>query len=265
MRKDMAKVVVEKPRRNRDAEDFVKGRKLALDDLPQYEGMKAGRRRGWSRKEFSETLNPLRRYLESQIGRRWNDVYSDICANINPNNTVQQHVLTHVFDFVEVHTFRHTDGKVYANDRYFYGHHLGRELSGLYVDPDDGILRYVQPRRRSRFEPFKRSEDYVPLGYERAYQRLNGIWFEVLYTVLPDAEVMSYIDEKTGRQMYRYIEPMRGLDVIAGKWHTPEIYPKKNRFAHFKRPMTTRELKAAGLVNVPDLQLAPTRRRGEHH
>jgi hypothetical protein len=57
----MANVGVECVRLNHYAESNVKGRKLAFDDMPHYEGMKAGRRRGRNRKKFGDNLNPLRR------------------------------------------------------------------------------------------------------------------------------------------------------------------------------------------------------------
>jgi len=240
MRKDMAKVVVECPRLNHYAESNVKGRKLDFDDMPYCEGMKAGRRRGWNRKSFSENLNPLRRYLERQVGRLWNDVFSEICENINPNSTVQQHVRSHIFNFVEINTYRGNDGNVHAEGTRYFFH-------DLYVDPDDGILRGTQ-RRRHRY-PSKPMEDYISFGYERAYHRLSGIWFEVFYTVLPESIVVECIDEKTGAKHYRRIPPTFGVDVVNGKWSTPSIYSHMNRFAHAKRPLTTRELKKAGLVN----------------
>ncbi|MDR3450780.1 MAG: hypothetical protein P4M15_13725 [Alphaproteobacteria bacterium] len=67
MREDMARVIVEhpriKPRNNR------KGRRLKSEDLPKHEGMRRCNGLRGGRKELNENLAPLRRYLESQVGR----------------------------------------------------------------------------------------------------------------------------------------------------------------------------------------------------
>jgi hypothetical protein len=152
---------------------------------------------------------------------------------------VQQHIRSHIFNFVEINTYRGDDSKVYATVRRYF-------FNDLYVDPDDGILRDM-PRRRLRY-PSTPVEDYIFLSYERAYQRLSGIWFEVRYSVLPESIVVEDIDEKTGETCYRRIPPTF-VDVVNGKWGTPSIYSDLNRFAQAKRPLTTHELKRAGLVN----------------
>jgi hypothetical protein len=53
-----------------------------------------------SAKELNENLSPLRRYLERQVGRPWNKVYSEIAEHLRPDNVVQQHVRDHLRNFV---------------------------------------------------------------------------------------------------------------------------------------------------------------------
>ena len=74
MRSDMAKVIVERPRI--PAFKSRKGRRQALEDLPVQEGMRRARALRGDLKELNENLKPLRRYLERQVGRRWDKVYS---------------------------------------------------------------------------------------------------------------------------------------------------------------------------------------------
>ena len=50
-----------------------------------------------SNKELNENLAPLYRFVQSQVGRPWNKIYSEIREFTNSNNTVQQHVLDHLF------------------------------------------------------------------------------------------------------------------------------------------------------------------------
>ena len=100
MRPDMAKVIVERPRR---LEGFSrKGRVLPPDDLPSHEGMRLRHVRNWGGKVLNENLAPLRRYLERQVVRPWNKVYAEISAHLRPTSAVQQHVRDHLHHFVAV-------------------------------------------------------------------------------------------------------------------------------------------------------------------
>ena len=47
-------------------------------------------------KWLNEHLGPLRRYLDSQVGRPWDKVFSEICAHIDRSSAVQDHVRDHV-------------------------------------------------------------------------------------------------------------------------------------------------------------------------
>jgi hypothetical protein len=71
----MAKIIVERSRHGGDGGKSrpMKGwyKNTPLEDRPTKEGMK--RPYGWG-KELNENLEPLKRYLRSQVGRPWNDV-----------------------------------------------------------------------------------------------------------------------------------------------------------------------------------------------
>src|SRR6266404_9494791 len=95
MRTDMYKVIVERPRRGK------RPRPLAIrfrNDLlgPAHLGMRAA----YDHRELNENLNPLRRYLRTQVGRPWSKVFSEICATIDRRNTVQQHIHQHIDQFI---------------------------------------------------------------------------------------------------------------------------------------------------------------------
>ena len=76
MREDMARVIVERPRKG--GHRSRGSRRQEYEDLPAHEGM----RRPWAvrgdEKELNENLAPLRRYLARQVGRPWSKVYSEI-------------------------------------------------------------------------------------------------------------------------------------------------------------------------------------------
>src|SRR5215510_1577917 len=144
MRPDMHKVVIERPRWNPGP--GKQGRRANLPDelLPKFEGI---RRPHTQRKGLTDLLGPLRRWLHSQVGRPWNDVYSEACAVINPDSIIRAHVKTHLLQFVERNTFMH-ERKVSVVDTHRGGgirpvvaRRFGR--SAFYVHPETGLLEEI--------------------------------------------------------------------------------------------------------------------------
>src|SRR5262245_12272313 len=123
MRKDMSKVIVERPRVGRAWAGLKPGRTrvVADDDGEPLRTSKGAAREPKGRerrtKALNENLNPLRRYLAAQVGRPWNTVYAEISQHLKPSSTVQQHVRDHLDDFVAVKT-RMKGGKVVITPRY---------------------------------------------------------------------------------------------------------------------------------------------------
>lgn len=150
MRKDMAKVIVERPRRgSRGPFKYGRSRNVPLDDLPSKVAM--GRALDGAvrdRRELNENLKPLKRYLRSQVGRRWDAVYRDISRELRATSAVQQHVRDHVWEEVECVVEVGAKGRVWAFNavRWAAG---WRELrrGELYVDPRSGVLKVVRRRR----------------------------------------------------------------------------------------------------------------------
>jgi NADPH-dependent ferric siderophore reductase len=100
-------------------------------------------------KDFTDKLGPLRRWLESQVGRNWDRIYSEIKA-VFPNTNKQNHHLieTHLLHEVEHNVFVEKSGKgrrVYTVPRYGFGR---RELlaGDIYVDPQTHVLMRYKRR-----------------------------------------------------------------------------------------------------------------------
>src|ERR1043165_2584502 len=117
MRTNMHKVVIERPRWNPGPPKFGRAANLPDELLPKYQRMRQVYK---CRKAFTDLLGPLRRWLRSQVGRPWNDVYSEACAVIKPNSPIRAHVKTHLLEFVERNTFIHA-GKVCILDTSYRG------------------------------------------------------------------------------------------------------------------------------------------------
>ncbi len=154
MRADMAKVIVERPRLKGWAWNKPKGyqrqlRRCGEEGPPSREGIKA---RWQSRtKSFNEHLGPLRRYLDKQVGRPWDKVYSEICAHIDRGSVVQKHVHTHIEQYVARNVIL-IDGVPCNGDGSFQ---YGKPLQQLgyphwYVCPRTGLLRRVKLTSRKR-------------------------------------------------------------------------------------------------------------------
>jgi hypothetical protein len=88
-------------------------------------------------KVFNENLHPLERYLLAQVGRPWNDVYSEIAQNLKTSSTTQQHLRMHALWTVHTNVKMHTDGRMLDITGFQY---YCDYLNHLYVHPITGIL-----------------------------------------------------------------------------------------------------------------------------
>jgi hypothetical protein len=191
MRADMAKVIVERPRKKGWAWNKPKGyrrrlRRYGEDGPPAREGIKAC----WQShtKGLNEHLGPLRRYLDKQVGRPWDKVFSEICAHIDRSNAVQDHIRDHVEDYVTTHVIL-IDG-VPCNGKGGWGY--GQPLDQLryrpwYVCPRTGLLRRIKAtsRKRQRRPKPQGPPKYIPVGETLQCRFLDGAWHLVTLKPLP--------------------------------------------------------------------------------
>jgi hypothetical protein len=186
MRADMAKVIVERPRRKGWETRKPKGyrrrlRRYGDDGPPAREGMTTCWEGG--SKSLNEHLGPLRRYLDRQVGRPWNKVFSEICAHINRNSAVQDHVRDHVADYVTIHVVLR-DGVPFSQEGTW---RLGRAVQPgyWYVCPRTGLLRKVKPAAR-RPKPKKiQRPAFIRVGDSVQCRFIDGAWHVVYLDPLP--------------------------------------------------------------------------------
>jgi hypothetical protein len=178
-------------------------------------------------KMLNENLSPLRRYLERQVGRPWDKVYSEIACHLRANNTVQQHVRDHLADFVAVKP-RRRSGTVYSpgggkqrHDRLWF--------EPLYVDPKDGLLkrtdrlREAKALRRARRDP-PAAPNRVGLAPDRELRRIDGLWFEVLLATLPDPEYRVFREvQKISLKRYDRTSPVIEMEMTVRRLATPAV------------------------------------------
>ena len=186
MRNDLPKLMKDSSRIRYRAK-YPKGRKRANermikdDSLPSRESV--SRLWGQQLRERGLSLKPLRRYLTSQVGRVWDDVYSDLCGDATIGGGELVYEMRRWIDFIVELNVQMIDGKPYT-DR-------GFEISGcgwreLWVHPETGILMMSEKRRYRYRRPRKIFEQH-DLGNGRRAVKLNGIWYEVELKPIPTA------------------------------------------------------------------------------
>jgi hypothetical protein len=253
MRGDMPKVIVERPRRGGGW--LRNGRPLREDDLSlsEFEVRSRDRKRGYHTKELNENLAPLKRYLESQVNRPWHKVWSEICENLKPSNTVQQHVRDHIADFVAIKTSL-KDGEVWVHDRHAL-RPLRQAFVKLYVDPKSGLLHrnkhftgWKKLKQGRRAAAAKEREARMRVISEDIQLHLAGdCWWEVRLAPVP-----TMIVANTGRfgppQLTRELPVddvlLRALSTFESRRAT---YGRAGVYAAARRQLSKKEIRAHGL------------------
>jgi hypothetical protein len=158
MRRDMKRVIIETLRYGGDP----KRRHRLFTDLEDAPSKESVKRRYKDTKGFGDRTQPLVRYLHKQVGRRWNQVYSEICHVADRRNPSGAHLRSHIRDTVDRQNIDGIDG------RQWY-------WRPLFVDTD-GILKKRTPRPRWRSQP-KTPEVLDRQG--RLLKQEQGIWYFV--------------------------------------------------------------------------------------
>ena len=244
MRKDMFKVIVERPRRGADF-PVNRSRLAGENDLPSRVGMKRFRMLNRTKSKWlNENLAPLKRYLIKQAGRPWSKVYSEICENLDADNTVKQHVRDHLQDFVV------TKVAIGRNGEWMNGSTRGGRYRAtvapwhqpLYVDPNDGILKPSDKLwKKMRIDPtphWRKQRDALSaadpnvrrIDDDTELHRIGGIWYEIKFRKRTAAKPTDFTYDKLTRQ---------------------PVWPGK-RHAYSKAQLSAAALAALGLYNSID-------------
>jgi len=184
---------------------------------------------------FNEHLGPLRRFLDTNVGRPWDRVYSEICQHVDRGNVVQKHILTHLFDYIVTDTVliggqpcrgggrRYGESLRNSNDRYQW-----------FVCPKSGLLR------KSRYVPYRANRAAQPrrvvLNNRTVCIKRDGQWelLEVALVSQPDRRVSPAY----GLILDRHIDCRPKLAGCAVDSHAGNIYKVR------RRPLSRKELLA---------------------
>lgn len=255
MREDMAKVIVERPRRGGYTSKGGK-RVQDVDLLPSTEGMRAPHVRHWGGKELNENLAPLRRFLNSRVGQKWDEVYSEISAHLKATSAVQQHVRDHVNDFVVTNVTVDAHGELWGTNwgtPFLIGAPGYWRRHELYVDPRDGILKRTpdqapvptyRERRAAQYDLTHRAIDDA-----HELRKHKGIWYMCEVKHMHPGKWVAYEDVTTGKQRHTYVADSY-WDVLLNKHlRYGESETWRGTYVVSKRQLNHKELKAHGVQN----------------
>lgn len=136
MRSDISKVLVERQRIGSKDKSKKTGLKIN-PNLETYDDYDFGPNHLPSsrhEKQLNENLRPLRQFLKKSVGRKWDDVYSEIRSCIDPRKAIGFHVLQHLTYEVNIEVTM-INGKPFILK---YGYSTPCER--LYVNPENGLL-----------------------------------------------------------------------------------------------------------------------------
>jgi hypothetical protein len=211
MRKDMGKVVIERPRhchyeRSAKARHMVKivYRKEVREDFEDtsdycgwdhegfthFSGKKAVRFiRKLNIKQSTDLLGPIKRFLRKSVGRSWNDVYSEASEVLGKRNIAVSHVLEHLCDMVNQYNEYHiTESGEYKHSRWRYEINSTRDT---FIVDASGILHHLPKKytkKRNRMDYTKiiaKNWDQPDQEIPTYFLKCLGVWFEVRFSETP--------------------------------------------------------------------------------
>lgn len=193
MREDFAKVITDQPRGRSDRRNQKTRMRLRTWDpeLDEYSGPLriSGKARFTQKSAGNGRLQPLKRFLRSQIGQPWNRIWSDARHLFDARSRTQHLFLELLRREVERNCFVGEDGMIYEG-RLFDGRHP--KVSGFYVHPATGTLEWAESSWRSIDR--SRSEHPVILIASDAnteYECGKGIWYVKTYAWYNPKEIVS--------------------------------------------------------------------------
>jgi hypothetical protein len=189
MRSDMGRVVIERPRRGSSHESpKVRHFRGRVNEEGDYDGLtrlpsSSNKINGFvpkiPDKSFTDLLGPLRRYLRKNVGRPWDNVYSEASESLKAGGWGVNHVFTnHFLGEVDRTVYQDESGALISLQ---HSNRFGRlPLWGFYVHPRTGLLCYAKPPRRIK----RRDPNDLNLVQRKdggCYVRIKDLWFIAHY------------------------------------------------------------------------------------
>lgn len=152
----------------------------ALDELPTRTSI--SRTWGQQAREKDLRLSVLRRWLTAQVGRLWNDIYSELTSDNRVGSAYLKYQLKEWLSLMVELEVVIIDGEPYCSSHRYRISGWGR--ADLWVHPETGVLMATQEPRR-RYKGPTRTYEQVEIDETSRYARIDGIWYQVTLTEIP--------------------------------------------------------------------------------
>lgn len=199
MRKDMGKIITERERHSSSLGSEKFGKTIRWDgwdgdyDQPKRHSGSKGRTYGWEGKEFSDVLGPLKKWLDKQVGRPWNKLYSEISEVLDKRKVTHKHVLDHLYRWVALTAFYGVDGV--WHDRSGSSWYVPE----YYVNPRTGLLcKNKVETKAQRMAKWKKRQEEEKKNLKDLFlddkhcTKVGGIWYWVEYREASFREQQEY-------------------------------------------------------------------------
>jgi hypothetical protein len=229
MRRDMNEVIIETGRSGGINKGRNKNWKRGFTaDDPYFDGGPNrifSTKASYNRKSQGDKLNPLRRFLRSRVGHKWDGVFSEICAVNDVRSMVGFHLLTHLKGYVKATGL--------DEDR-FYG--------DFFVD-SQGVLRQVSRksyRARWREEARRAPIEQLPGDDGWIYKLIDGFWYRTKTETYQVPTSYEYLDEANGdvvikRSPTKMVTETRDFKFQCGRKELKKIRERLNaRYAEMR-------------------------------
>ena len=143
---------------------------------------------------FITKMAPALRSLRKEVGRPWNDVYSELCERFRQTKGLSSLGLQNLLNQVDRNTFLAKDGSVWVQGAYHT-----YEVDGLYVHPVSGLLMEVpvnvNAAKQRKQAALQRKADKLALCVKVSdtmqLHKLEGLWYwvELAPIVAPAVQV----------------------------------------------------------------------------
>lgn len=181
MKKNFAKEISESPRAGKKWGSNKRSKEVLLDEdlSDKHEPMSMGR----GSKSSTIKYGPLNRFLRKQVGRLWDEIYSEIRQNFQKSTQKNQEVLDSLAYNVELHVqyFEEDGEKIPYTST---GHRImswGNHPT-FFVCPETGRLK------QAKHQSFKHKKS-APKDFReidgKSYKEKDGIWYEVVLEPTP--------------------------------------------------------------------------------
>jgi hypothetical protein len=233
-------------------DDFVFDDNEEGDELVQSTNTKKSMtktyRSRWIDKELSNFTTPINGFVRKNVGRKWDDVFSDFCSMYDQRSVLTKPLFQHLLQNIERKVIV-KDNELYVQSRYGC-----RPVSDeFYVDPRDGILKLNKDfqnwrqRNREQLKAFNTKKAGIIRVVDNLTEihLIDGTWFEIKFEISE-----GYPEQVLRYYLYRPDRPPSYYTVTKYPYRFDVLLKSssnKPKVAISKRTLSKKEMRDYGL------------------